>query len=261
MRLRELTDVSAAVAATRSRKAKTRGDRRAARRRRARRGGRRGRVPVRAADAAPDRRRLGAAARAAAARRRAVADRRRGRRRVRARSARCRAPAPRPRAARRWARCSRAPTRTSSAFLVRLLLGDLGQGALAGVMTAAVAHAAGVPEADVRRALTLHGDLAETARIALERGQRGPRRGAAGGRPAAVPDARRHRARRRRGAGEDRQRGGRAQARRRARADPPRRRGRSRVFTRTLDDVTAHVPEAVEAALALPAAASCSTAR
>ena len=34
------------------------------------------------------------------------------------------------------------------------------------------------------------------------------------------------------------------------------------VFTRTLDDVTAHVPEAVEAALALPGPhGSCSTAR
>ena len=50
---------------------------------------------------------------------------------------------------------------------LRLLLGDLGQGALAGVMAAAVARAAEVPEADVRRALTLSGDLAETAAIAL----------------------------------------------------------------------------------------------
>src|SRR5215203_1350736 len=55
-------------------------------------------------------------------------------------------------------------------FLVRLLLGDLGQGALAGVMTAAVARAAGVPEADVRRALTLSGDLAGVAGIALGEG-------------------------------------------------------------------------------------------
>jgi DNA ligase-1 len=59
------------------------------------------------------------------------------------------------------------------AFLVRLLLGDLRQGALAGVMADAVAKAAGVPVADVRRALTLHGDLAAVARIALAEGSAG----------------------------------------------------------------------------------------
>src|SRR5687767_4756128 len=58
-------------------------------------------------------------------------------------------------------------------FLVRLLLGDLGQGALAGVMAAAVARAAEVPEADVRRALTLSGDLAGVAAIALGGGREG----------------------------------------------------------------------------------------
>src|SRR5687767_2446740 len=58
-------------------------------------------------------------------------------------------------------------------FLVRLLLGDLGQGALAGVMAAAVARAAQVPETAVRRALTLNGDLAATAGIALRDGEEG----------------------------------------------------------------------------------------
>ncbi|MGI8779518.1 MAG: ATP-dependent DNA ligase, partial [Solirubrobacteraceae bacterium] len=48
-------------------------------------------------------------------------------------------------------------------FLIRLPLGDLRQGALAGVMTDAVARAGGVPGRDVRRALTLHGDLAAVA--------------------------------------------------------------------------------------------------
>ena len=57
-------------------------------------------------------------------------------------------------------------------------------------------------------------------------------------------------------------RGGGVQARRRPRAGPPPRRATCAVFTRSLDDVTARVPEVVEAALALPATlGSCSTAR
>ena len=59
------------------------------------------------------------------------------------------------------------------AFLVRLLTGDIRQGALAGVMTDAVARAAGVPVAEVRRALTLHGDLTQVAAIALSQGPAG----------------------------------------------------------------------------------------
>jgi ATP-dependent DNA ligase I len=52
-------------------------------------------------------------------------------------------------------------------FLVRLIAGDLRQGALEGVMTDAVAKAAGVPAAEVRRAHQLRGSLAEVARAAL----------------------------------------------------------------------------------------------
>jgi DNA ligase-1 len=52
-------------------------------------------------------------------------------------------------------------------FLVRLLAGDLGQGALAGVMTEAVASAAGVPAAAVRRAYQFGGSLARAALAAL----------------------------------------------------------------------------------------------
>jgi ATP-dependent DNA ligase I len=52
-------------------------------------------------------------------------------------------------------------------FLVRLLAGDLRQGALEGVMTEAVARAAGVPAAEVRRAHQLRGSLPEVARAAL----------------------------------------------------------------------------------------------
>jgi DNA ligase 1 len=52
-------------------------------------------------------------------------------------------------------------------FLVRLLAGDLGQGALEGIMTDAVARAAGVPPDEVRRAHQLGGSLPEVAEAAL----------------------------------------------------------------------------------------------
>jgi ATP-dependent DNA ligase I len=52
-------------------------------------------------------------------------------------------------------------------FLTRLLAGELGQGALAGVMTEAVAAAAGVPAAAVRRAHQISGSLSLTATAAL----------------------------------------------------------------------------------------------
>jgi len=55
-------------------------------------------------------------------------------------------------------------------FVRRLLLGELRQGALEGVMTDAVARGSGVPLAEVRRAAMLSGDLCETARLALTGG-------------------------------------------------------------------------------------------
>jgi DNA ligase-1 len=135
-------------------------------------------------------------------------------------------------------------------FLVRLLSGDLGQGALAGVMTEAIARAAAVPATAVRRALMLRGDLGAVAEIALTDGETGlaaqhlqvgrPLQpmlaqtaadlGAAFERvhPAAV---------------EWKLDGARVQVHRDG--------GDVAVFTRTLDDVTARVPEIVEAALAL----------
>jgi DNA ligase-1 len=137
-------------------------------------------------------------------------------------------------------------------FLVRLLAGDLRQGALAGIMTEAVARAAGLPAAGVRRALMLRGDLPAVAALALAEG-------AAGlaalrlqvGRPLAPMLA---------GTAEsldaalDRT----APARVEVKLDGARvqvhRDGRDvAVFTRTLDDVTARVPEVVEAVLAFPA--------
>ncbi|MBV8983805.1 MAG: ATP-dependent DNA ligase [Acidimicrobiia bacterium] len=53
-------------------------------------------------------------------------------------------------------------------FLRRLLIGDLRQGALEGVMTDAIAKAAGTPIAVVRRAAMLAGDLCRVAAVALE---------------------------------------------------------------------------------------------
>jgi DNA ligase-1 len=58
-------------------------------------------------------------------------------------------------------------TRSERDFLVRLLAGDLRQGALEGVMTDAVASAAGLPADLVRRAHQLGGSLAEVAQAAL----------------------------------------------------------------------------------------------
>jgi DNA ligase 1 len=58
-------------------------------------------------------------------------------------------------------------------FLVGLLLGELRQGALEGLMAEAVARAANVPVSDVRRALMVAGDLGPVATVALAEGQAG----------------------------------------------------------------------------------------
>jgi DNA ligase 1 len=141
------------------------------------------------------------------------------------------------------------------AFLVRLLSGDLRQGALAGVMTDAVARAAGVPLAAVRRALMLRGDLGAVAAVALAEGEAGlgELRLHVGrplqpmlAQPAADIDA--ALAKVRPAAVEWKLDGARIQVHR-DRSDVA-------VFTRTLDDVTARVPEVVEAALALDVASA-----
>jgi DNA ligase-1 len=58
-------------------------------------------------------------------------------------------------------------------FLRRLLLGELRQGALEGVMADAVAAAAGVAPAKVRRAAMLTGDLGHAAAVAIAEGEAG----------------------------------------------------------------------------------------
>jgi DNA ligase-1 len=63
-----------------------------------------------------------------------------------------------------------AATAGEQQFLVRLLTGELCQGALEGVVLDAVATAAGVPAATARRAFMLSGSLPETAATALTGG-------------------------------------------------------------------------------------------
>jgi len=61
-------------------------------------------------------------------------------------------------------------TAAEQKFLVDLLLGELRQGALAGVMADAIAAAADLPAAQVRRAAMYAGSLGEVARAALGQG-------------------------------------------------------------------------------------------
>jgi DNA ligase-1 len=56
-------------------------------------------------------------------------------------------------------------------FLLRLIVGELRQGALEGVMLDALAAAADVPAAEIRRAATFAGGIAQVARAALEGGR------------------------------------------------------------------------------------------
>jgi DNA ligase-1 len=64
-------------------------------------------------------------------------------------------------------------TADEQAFLSRLLVGELRQGALEGVMADAVAQAADVPASAVRRALMFANDAGEVARAALTEGEPG----------------------------------------------------------------------------------------
>jgi DNA ligase 1 len=64
-------------------------------------------------------------------------------------------------------------TRAEQDFLVRLLTGELRQGALEGVMIEAVAAAASVADSEVRRAAMFAGDLGAVARVALSEGAPG----------------------------------------------------------------------------------------
>jgi DNA ligase 1 len=146
-------------------------------------------------------------------------------------------------------------TEEEQRFLAGLLLGELRQGALEGVMVEAVARAAGIPAAEVRRALMLAGDLGEVAAAGIAGGRDGLSRfrltvlqpvqpmlaqtseDLAGAleriRPAIV---------------EWKLDGARIQVHRQA--------GEVRAFTRNLADITDRVPEIVEQARALPVEAA-----
>jgi DNA ligase-1 len=146
-------------------------------------------------------------------------------------------------------------TEPEQRFLVGLVLGELRQGALEGVMVDAVAKAAAVEPSDLRRAVMLAGDLGEVAEAAIAEGAPGLERfrlrllqpvqpmlaqtasdvSAALERvgPAVV---------------EWKLDGARVQVHRLG--------GEVRAYTRNLADITARVPEIVAAALDLPAEAA-----
>jgi len=64
-------------------------------------------------------------------------------------------------------------TEAEQQFLVGLLMGELRQGALEGIMAEAVAKASGIPAERVRRAAMMAGDITRVARAALETGEGG----------------------------------------------------------------------------------------
>src|SRR5215216_5804516 len=160
-------------------------------------------------------------------------------------------------------------------FLVGLLSGELRQGALEGVMVEAIAKAAEVPAAEVRRALMLRGALGPVAAAALTEGVGGLRRFSLEvGRPlqpmlaSTAPSLEAAMEKAGEAAVEWKLDGTSDPIR----EDPVAHGGQAaiewkldgvrvqlhkagdevRVFTRTLDDVTARVPEVVEMVLALP---------
>jgi DNA ligase-1 len=146
-----------------------------------------------------------------------------------------------------------AATDIEQTFLRRLLGGELRQGALIGVMADAVAKAAELPAADVRRAAMLGGDLSTVAAAALSGGPAalteftlvvGRPVGPMLAQPATgVADA----LARLGGTAifEAKLDGARVQIHRAG--------DTVSVYTRSLDDITARLPEVVEAALAVPA--------
>jgi ATP-dependent DNA ligase I len=142
-------------------------------------------------------------------------------------------------------------TAREAEFLRRLLGGELRQGALEGVMVQALARAAGAQPAAVQRAFMLRGDLAAVAEAALRDGPAALERFRLEvGRP-----VRPMLARPAKDVAAALDRLGEAAAEWKldgARVQIHRRDAGVRVYTRSLDDVTARVPEIVEATLALP---------
>ncbi|MGY4652392.1 ATP-dependent DNA ligase [Mycobacterium sp. URHB0021] len=145
-----------------------------------------------------------------------------------------------------------ASTEQEQAFLRRLLGGELRQGALVGVMADAVAKAAGIPAAGVRRAAMLAGDLPAVAAAALTGGQAALEQFTLRvGRPVGPMLAQTAT-----GVGDALERlGGTAIFEAKldgARVQIHRFGDAVSIYTRSLDDVTERLPEVVEATLALP---------
>ncbi len=143
-------------------------------------------------------------------------------------------------------------TETEQTFLRRLLSGELRQGALLGVMADAVAKAAGVSAASVRRAAMLGGDLPAVAAAALTTGAAALEQFTLKvGQPVGPMLAQTAT-----GVGEALERlGGTAALEAKldgARVQIHRVGDEVSIYTRSLDDVTARLPEVVEATLALP---------
>src|SRR4051794_21065239 len=149
-----------------------------------------------------------------------------------------------------------AATEDEQYCLVRLLSGELRQGALDGVMTDAVAKASSVPVAEVRRAVMLSGSLPRAARAALAGGSAALAEfGLRVGHPlkpmlaASEPTIEEALAKvGGEAAVEWKLDGIRIQAHISG--------GEVRLFTRTLDDITARLPEVVAALRRLPAASA-----
>jgi DNA ligase-1 len=145
----------------------------------------------------------------------------------------------------------RRATEEEQRFLIGLISGELRQGALDGVMLDAVAQATGIPATDVRRAVMLRGAVAPVAEALLAYGTEGldrfrlevgrPLRPMLAQTATGPADAL---ARISPAAVEWKLDGVRIQAHRQ--------RGDVAVFTRTLEDVTARVPEVAAAVRALP---------
>lgn len=143
-------------------------------------------------------------------------------------------------------------TRDEQGFLIRLLAGELRQGALDGVMAEAIAAAAGVPSAEVRRAVMLRGSLGPVATAALADGTAGLHAFTLEvGRPvkpmlaASAPSVDEAFAKLKAEAAVEWKLDG-------IRAQIHVRDGDVRVFTRTLDDITPRLPEVVAAVRELP---------
>ncbi|MFC4053379.1 ATP-dependent DNA ligase [Actinomadura syzygii] len=143
-------------------------------------------------------------------------------------------------------------TRPEQDFLIRLLAGELRQGALDGVMAEAIAAAAEVPSAEVRRAVMLRGSLGPVATAALADGVAGLRGFALEvGRPikpmlaASAPDVDEAFGKLKAEAAVEWKLDG-------IRAQIHVSGGEVRVFTRTLDEITSRLPEVVAAVRELP---------